>query len=410
MSFGKLYTGSENSRSIGIRSIIKDSGLDVELVEVELHDKFPPELKSQSPLKKIPWFEQTDKDFRLSESLAIAVYLTAQNPNTTLLGKDKQEYAQILKWMSFGTAEVLDSLFGWFGPLIGSSPYNKKNVETSRDLHLQQLAVVESHLLTSTYLVGERISAADFYFAGIVSKGFKYVYDATFRKEHPNFSRWWATIANHASYEGKFAFIDEAVKYTPPAKAPKQAQAPKPAAQPKAAEPEEEEEEKPAAKPKHPLEALGRAELVLDDWKRQYSNNDTRAVALPWFWEHYNPSEWSLWKVDYKYNDELTVLFMSANLIGGFFNRLEASRKYIFGSASVYGESNDSVIQGAFFIRGQEWEPAFDVAPDFESYNFTKLDHTSEEDKEFIANMWTWDKPITVNGKEYPHADGKVFK
>ena len=69
------------------------------------------------------------------------------------------------------------------------------------------------------------------------------------------------------------------------------------------------------------------------------------------------------------------------NVQGGFFARLEASRKYIFGAASVYGASNDSVIQGAFMVRGNEALPAFDVAPDYESYEFTKLDPSKKEDK-----------------------------
>jgi elongation factor 1-gamma len=96
--------------------------------------------------------------------------------------------------------------------------------------------------------------------------------------------------------------------------------------------------------------------------------------------------------------------------IGGFFARLEASRKYIFGAASVYGTSNDSIIRGAFFIRGQEALPAFDVAPDFESYEFTKLDPKNPADKEFVNDQWAWDKPTEEKGKSYEWADGKVFK
>ena len=170
------------------------------------------------------------------------------------------------------------------------------------------------------------------------------------------------------------------------------------AAKPKAVE-DDEEEDKPAPKAKHPLEALEKPEMVLDDWKRKYSNSETREDAMPWFWEHYNPKDYSLWRLDYKYNEDLTLTFMSSNLIGGFFNRLEASRKYIFGAASVYGKPKDSVIVGAFLIRGQDSVPAFDVAPDFESYEFTKLDGSKAADKEFIADQWAWDKGVTVKGK-----------
>lgn len=95
---------------------------------------------------------------------------------------------------------------------------------------------------------------------------------------------------------------------------------------------------------------------------------------------------------------------------GGFFNRLEASRKYLFGALSVYGTSNDSIIRGAFLVRGDEAVPAFDVAPDFESYEFTKLDPAKPEHKEFLEDQWSWDKPTEVDGKTYEWADGKVFK
>ncbi|KAK3080582.1 hypothetical protein LTS18_015130 [Coniosporium uncinatum] len=104
------------------------------------------------------------------------------------------------------------------------------------------------------------------------------------------------------------------------------------------------------------------------------------------------------------------MTFETSNLIGGTFARLEASRKFLFGAASVCGVTDNSVIRGAFLVRGQEAFPAFDVAPNFESYKFTKLDPKSEEDKTFVNDIWAWDKPIEVNGKTYKWADGKMFK
>jgi elongation factor 1-gamma len=76
----------------------------------------------------------------------------------------------------------------------------------------------------------------------------------------------------------------------------------------------------------------------------------------------------------------------------------------------VYGKTNDSIIRGAFVTRGQEHEPAFDVAPDWESYTFTKLDHTKPEDRKFIEDEWAQDTNVTIDGKEYEWAQGKVFK
>ncbi|PMD28311.1 40S ribosomal protein S3aE [Hyaloscypha hepaticicola] len=414
--FGKLYTYPGNPRSTAILAVAKANNVEVEVVETEPGKGLSEEYLKLNKLGKVPTFVGAD-GYTLHEAIAIAIYITSQNEKTTLLGKTKQDYATILKWMSFFNQEILPALGGWFRPLIGRDPYNKKSVEDSSKAALKAVSVVERHLLHNTYLAGERITLADLFAAGIISRGFQFFFDKQWRSENPNVTRWYETVYNQPIYSAvvpKLSLIDEAIKNTPPKKPeqPKKEAAPKKEApKPKAKEVEEDdEEEAPAApKPKHPLEVLPKPTLVLDEWKRQYSNNDT-PDALKWFWENFKADEYSLWKVDYKYNDELTQIFMTSNLIGGFFARLEASRKYIFGCASVYGVKDDSVIQGAFVVRGQEALPAFDVAPDFESYEFTKLDPTKAEDKEFVNEQWTWEKPIVINGKEYPWADGKVFK
>ena len=374
--------------------------------------------------------------------------VTSQNEKTSLLGKTKQDYASILRWMSFANSEVLPNVGGWFAPLLSQAPYNKKNVDDHSKAALAAVDVLEQHLLVNTFLVGERITLADLFSAGILSRGFQFLFGKEFRAEHPNLTRWYETIYNQPIYSAvvdKLQFIEEPIKYQPPKKeaGPKKEKeaAPKANPKPKAKDidEEEEEEDKPAPKPKHPLEALPKPTLILDDWKRKYSNEETREVALPWFWENFKADEYSIWKMDYKYNDELTMVFMTSNLIGtshpssltlvhllgfssfhrllklqnllgGFFTRLEASRKYIFGCGSVYGKANDSVVQGAFVIRGQDAELAFDVAPDYESYSFTKLDPSKKEDREFVDDQWTWDRPTTVEGKTYEWQDGKVFK
>jgi len=312
--------------------------------------------------------------------------------------------------MSFFNSEVLPKLGSWFRPLVGRDPYNKKAVEDASKATLEAISVVENHLRDNTYLVGERITLADLFATALISRGFEYFFDKEWRQKNPNVSRWYETVYNQPIYSAvvpPFAFID-----TPKLTnvAPKKAEQPKPAPKPAAApKPQAEEQEQAAPKPKHPLEALPKASFPLDEYKRYYSNNDT-PDALKYFWDNFNFEEYSIWKCQYKYNDELTLTFMSNNLIGGFNARLEASRKYLFGCASVFGTNNDSIIQGAFVIRGQEYEPVFDVAPDYESYEFTKLDPSKPEDREFLELQWSWDKPIVVDGKEYPHASGKVFK
>ncbi|KAI6802602.1 eEF1-gamma domain-containing protein [Hortaea werneckii] len=410
--FGKIYSYPGNPRTTAINAVAKANNIELEQVHTEPAKGVSDDYRKLNKLGKVPTFEGAD-GYVLSECMAIAIYITSQNEKTTLLGKTKQDYASILRWMSFANAEILPSLGGWFRPLIGRDPYNKKNVEDSQKATDMKMKTMEDHLMLNTYLVGERLTLADIFTAAMVSRGFQFFFDKAWREEHPSVTRWYETVANQSIYAdvaGKPEFIEKAIPNQPPKKEEK----PKEQAKPKVKTAAEREKEEAAAptppKPKHPLEALGKPTFVIDDLKRKYSNEETREVALPWFWENCNFEEYSLYRVDFLYNEDLTMTFMSANQIGGFFTRLEASRKYLFGAASVFGVQNDSVIQGAFVVRGQEATPAFDVAPDWESYKFTKLDHTKPEDREFVNDMWAWDKPIEVNGKKYDWADGKVFK
>ncbi|KAL4780549.1 hypothetical protein BJX76DRAFT_337658 [Aspergillus varians] len=411
MAFGKLYGRADNGRTISILVAAKHNDLEIELVETQPNsaadfNKSDAYTKI-SPLGKIPAFEGAN-GFTLTEAIAIAVYVTSQNEKTTLLGKTKQDYASILRWLSFANSELLPSFASWYRPLLAIDPYNKKNVDDASKTALKKLGALNTHLTANTYLVGERITLADIFTASLLTRVFATVVDKKVRSENPAVTRWFQTVVAQPAFKAVVenpVLIEEAIKYTPPKKEekPKKEAAPAAAAAPVEEQPTEK-------KAKHPLEALGKPTLVIDEWKRTYSNEDVRSVAMPWFWEHFKPDEYSLWKVSYKYNDELKLTFMANNLIGGFHARLEASRKYLFGCQGVYGANYACVNEGVFMVRGQEALPAFDVAPDWESYNFEKLDHTNEADRKYIEDIWAWDAPVTVDGKELANVDGHVFK
>ncbi|KAH8199817.1 hypothetical protein TruAng_006040 [Truncatella angustata] len=414
MSFGKVFTKERNPRTTAILAVAKANGLDIETVTVDT-TKPEADFLKYNPLSKVPVFVGQD-GYVLTESIAVAIYLTSQNEKTTLLGKTKQDYASILKWMSFFNTEVLPNLGAWYRPLLGWDQYNKKAIDDAQKGAAKAIEVVENHLLNNTFLVGERITLADLFAVGIISRGFQFFFGKEWRAQNPNVSRWYETVYNQKIYSDvahPFELLDKpALENKAPKKeaAPK-AEKPKAAPKPKAKPVEEEEDDIPQEpKAKHPIELLPRATYPIDEWKRFYSNND-EPVAMKYLWEKVIPTgEYTLWSVKYKYNDELTKVFMSSNLIGGFFTRLEGSRKYIFGAASVYGQDNDSVIEGAFLIRGDNYEHAFDVAPDWESYEFKKLDPENPEDKAYVESMFSWDKPVVVDGKTYEHTQGKVFK
>ncbi|KAG8989947.1 hypothetical protein FRB90_002006, partial [Tulasnella sp. 427] len=337
-----------------------------------------------------------------------------------LLGTTPEETAQVDQWVSFGDTEISANGSAVRYMINGYVPYNKPIDTYYRDRNTRALKVLEAHLATRTFLVSERITLADISVSSVMKSQFSWLLGPEDRASYPNTVRFFETIANQPAIKdvwGEPVYADKSAVYTPPAKPKKEAApaAPKPAKAPapkKEKEPEADEEEEPLVpeepKAKNPLDDLPKSNFNLEQWKREYSNRETRGAggSLEYFYQNFDKEGFSLWKCKFKYNDELTLTFMSSNQIGGFFNRLEASRKYLFGSMGVLGEANNSIIAGCFICRGQDYKPVIDVAPDWESYDFEPINLENEADKAYFEGSLAWD--LEIDGKKW--ADGKNFK
>jgi len=181
----------------------------------------------------------------------------------------------------------------------------------------------------------------------------------------------------------------------------------------KEVEPEEEldaADEAAANEPKaaDPFAAMPKGTFVMDNFKRVYSNEDTLTKAIPFFWETFDPENYSIWYAEYKFNEELAATFMSCNLINGMFQRLEKLNKNAFASVCLFGTDNNSTISGVWIWRGQEL--AFPLSPDwtidYESYKWTKLDPKDEKTKKMVNEYWAWEGDF--DGKKFNQ--GKIFK
>lgn len=54
-----------------------------------------------------------------------------------------------------------------------------------------------------------------------------------------------------------------------------------------------------------------------DAFKRVYSNEDTIEKAIPYFWEKFDKETMSIWHCEYLFPEELKMIFMTSNLVGG---------------------------------------------------------------------------------------------
>lgn len=377
---------------------IKDVNFGVDNKSAEFLAKFP--------FGRVPTFENAQGEC-LYESSAIAFYAASHKPEF-VGGSCTMSKALIQQYLAVCDTEISPAVAGWIYPILGYAAYNEAAFKKAQEDVHRTLAVLDKVLAPRTYLVGEQITLADTSVACALWLLYKLVLDASARQKYVNLTRWFVTVVNQAKFKsvaGEFELCTNAAVYDASKSAAKPAPA-KPA--PAAVAAADDDEEAPVEKPKekNPLDLLPPTKLNLEEWKRFYSNNETRPTALNWFWEHYDPEGYSIWRVDYKYNDELAKIFMTCNLVNGLFQRMERLRKYCFASMIIFGEDNNNSISGYMVFRGKEIPPEMIDVADYDSYTFARADTNDAKTRELINDYFAWDGDL--EGKTFNQ--GKIFK
>jgi elongation factor 1-gamma len=399
-----IHSFSGNTRTYKVLVTAKYANKSVELDEnVKLGiTNTSADFLAKFPFGKYP--TMTTVDGPLYESNALAVYFAH---GTSLMGSNAYEAAQVQQFVSLSDLEVLPHAAALVYPILGCVSYDDKVYHNAKAALNKVLAALDSVLLKKTFLVGESVTFADIAMVCALYRLFTMILDPQARGSFINLTRWFVTCVNQPEFLSVFGNTELAVKeqkYDPSAKAApaKPAAAPVPAA----ASHDDEEDAAPAPKPKNAMDLLPPSKFNLDAWKRFYSNNETRPDALNYFWDNFDNEGYSMYRFTYKDNADLTKVFMSSNLIGGFFQRLENLRKYGFGSVCVFGEDNNNVICGMFIIRGQEIPELLKDVPDYDSYDIEKVNSDDSSIRTEWDSYLAWDG--SAHGK--PFADGKIFK
>lgn len=307
--------------------------------------------------------------------------------------------------------------------------------------------MLENHLETKTFLVGNKITLADITIVSSLVYPFKFVADAAYRTPFPNVMRWFTTCVHQPEFEAVIGSVTLATKELAPTGVPavpaadagkshaaggaKKEKAPKEEKK-KEEKPKKEEAPKEEKKPKkkaddddepepdyveekkaeHPFKALDKTNpspFVMDTWKKTYSNcGGDYAGAMNTFWSTFDPAGWSLFRGDYNYNEENKVLFMTSNLIGGFIQRTEEIRKWLFGTMTIRGQEGSSMkVTCYYLIRGDSIQPLIDCNDDAAYYTWTKVAiPPSDADKALVAEYWC--NEDTLEGE--PLLDSRCYK
>merc|ERR1711962_1832658 len=102
-------------------------------------------------------------------------------------------------------------------------------------------------------------------------------------------------------------------------------------------------------------------------------------------------------------------IFMTCNLIGGMFQRVDKLRKNAFASVGVFGEDGNNNTSGIWVWRGHElcFPLNEDWTVDYESYDWKKLDADAPETRKLVDQYFKW---IGEDNKGRKFNQGKIFK
>jgi elongation factor 1-gamma len=406
MVAGTLYTYPESFRGTKVRVTANLAGVkDLKVVEVQQSDKTH---------HHVPSFVSEDKKINLFEANAICFLLANEQLRG---GSTPAQQAQVLQWLEYGSVTVQSAVASWVFPALSLVEHCDKTVQSAKQELKQALHCLDEHLKTRTFLVGERLTLADVSMAADILLAWQHVAEESYRKQFVNVNRWFLTVVNQPEFKkvaGEVKLCTKEAKFDAQLFAKnkqggsKQAKEEKP--KKKEDDNEDEEDDTMADEPKQndPFATMPKGTFNMDEFKREYSNKDTKSVAIPYFWKNFDKECYSIWYCEYKYPEELNLTFMSSNLVGGMYQRIEKLRKNAFASMAVWGENKNNTIAGCWLWKGQEL--AFPLCPDwttdYESYNWRKLNPEDEKDKELFNQFLLWEGDL--NGKKF--ADGKIFK
>jgi elongation factor 1-gamma len=239
-------------------------------------------------------------------------------------------------------------------------------LKAAQDAIDKAFAVLNTHLLSHTYLVGERVTVADIALASLLHRLYLKHFKPEYQQENKHVTRWFKTISSQPQFVEIFGGETKKKKQ----------------------------------------EEVVKFKFDMETWKRVYMNaKDKRKEALEWFWSNLDPQNNSIYFAEYKYPKDLMGFLATSNLTRGFCQRLEIVRRFGFGVIITVGEDKDHTIKCVFVFNGSEYPKMLTEVADFDSYEWTKADW--EKDKARIEDYLVVDKD-TIDGIRVE--DWRIFR
>lgn len=159
----KLY-GSPPTRALRVIWLLNELGLEYERCPVDFMrgEARQAAFLALNPAAKVPVL--VDGDIVLTESAAIQLYLAEKHPEAGLIPESLEDRAQMYRWIFFLVTEIEQPLWRIARHMF-IYPEDRRlpqDVALARQDCRAMVAVLEQHMAKREFIVGDRLSVADF--------------------------------------------------------------------------------------------------------------------------------------------------------------------------------------------------------------------------------------------------------
>lgn len=159
----KLY-GAPPTRTLRVIWLLNELGLDYEIHPVDLlqGEAQQQDFLALNPAGKVPVL--VDDGVVITESAAIQIYLAEKHPDAGFIPESVADRAQMYRWIFFLVTEIEQPLWRiarqtFLYPEDRRSP---RDVDVATQECIAMVAVLERHMADREFMVGDRLSVADF--------------------------------------------------------------------------------------------------------------------------------------------------------------------------------------------------------------------------------------------------------
>jgi glutathione S-transferase len=189
----RLHDNLTSGNGYKVRLLLGQLGVPFERIEydVDKRETRTPEFLARNPNGRIPVLELEDGTF-LAESDAILWYLAEGTP---FLPADRRQRAEVLQWMFFeqySHEPNIATVRYWITHAIPVTPLMEVSTPAKRALGAAALAVMEGHLATREFFVGDSYSIADIALYAYTHVAGEGGFDLA---PYPNVRAWLARVA-----------------------------------------------------------------------------------------------------------------------------------------------------------------------------------------------------------------------